>query len=89
MKEFQSLRRHFGPARIFPIVLDREVETPPELRKIQWTDLSDFAFVGEGFSKSERYVDFQAEVRKLARRVADVIENSEHDLPPTHDTAPS
>jgi hypothetical protein len=53
------------------------VEVPEALGDLVKWDLSAFAFVGEGFSKSERYVDFQSKVRELARNVAEAIEKGD------------
>jgi len=72
--QFQWLYRNLGSSRIFPIALDRNLELSSELLEIVLSDFTDFAFVGEGFAKTERYVDFQAKVRELANAVADRVE---------------
>lgn len=53
--------------------LDRPASDGPLYRRLTRFpshDFSDLAYVGEGFSRSERYLDFQDRVRDLARTVA-------------------
>ena len=62
--------------RLFVVALDRmPLNTlPSELVKAKQLDFIDLAYVGEGFAKSERYIDFQDRVRSLADAVATSIE---------------
>jgi len=75
-RELTTLFERLPPNRIFPLRLEsiRPEDVPPELNRIQWTDFSDVAYVGEGFAKSERYIEFQDRVRALAKQVASAIE---------------
>ena len=75
MNEIAGLQ-HQDRSRILPVLLNRGVDLPPGFRDYSLVDFSDFAFIGEGFRKSERYIDFQTKVRELARDVADSIETS-------------
>jgi hypothetical protein len=63
------------------ITLDRKAmtELPSNLVSQTVVDFSDLAYIGEGFTKSERYVDFQDRVRKLASILADRMKEA----PPT------
>jgi len=49
---------------------------PPKARDISWIDCQRFWLVGEGFSKTERYVEFQDILRSWACDVATVIHNA-------------
>jgi hypothetical protein len=53
---------------LFPIILDKIPVNylPLPLANIQSADFGDLAYIGEGFSRSERYIDFQDRVRNLA-----------------------
>lgn len=48
---------------------------PPEFNivRIQWANFTDFAFIGEAFTKTERYIDFQKALRMFSSDVAKVI----------------
>ena len=76
--ELKILFDQFTPGRLFPLSLERSsrrMEGP--LAHLKWMDFSDLAYIGEGFAKSERYIDFQDRVRALAQEVADKIEQVE------------
>lgn len=78
--ELRILLDNFSSGRLFPIRLgpsSRHGEMDNPLAKLKSTDFSDLAYVGEGFAKSERYIEFQDRVRELARQVADAIEQEE------------
>jgi cellulose biosynthesis protein BcsQ len=78
-QELGLLADQLPPDRIFPLRLEasQSDDIPPQLRSIQWTDFSDVAYVGEGFAKSERYIEFQDRIRALAKKVAAAIETAE------------
>jgi cellulose biosynthesis protein BcsQ len=59
--------------QLFAVTLDRHLEIPSSILRIPISDFSRYAVVGEGFAKSERYVEFQDEVRELAAKVAATI----------------
>ena len=61
---------------LVPAVLNPGLTVQAKVGDTMWADLSDYLIVGEGFKKSERYVQFQDEVKKLARRVADISANA-------------
>ena len=65
-------QRFLSSPALVPVLLDHELG-PTELGSLsylQTVDFSEFAFLGEGFSRSERYVAFQQAVRKLANGLA-------------------
>jgi MinD-like ATPase involved in chromosome partitioning or flagellar assembly len=70
-----------GPSFGGPVVitLDKAVlsDLPSMLRSTMIADFSDLAYVGEGFSRSERYVDFQDRVRKLASEMASRLKETD------------
>jgi cellulose biosynthesis protein BcsQ len=78
-RELKMLLERLPPNRIFPLGLEsvRPEDMPPELTSIQWTDFSGLAYVGEGFAKSERYIEFQDRIRALANQVAAAIEKGD------------
>jgi MinD-like ATPase involved in chromosome partitioning or flagellar assembly len=65
--------------RLFVVSLDRNSMSaaPHWLQSQKWTDFSDLAYVGEGFSKTERYIEFQDRIRKLASEMADRLRQME------------
>jgi hypothetical protein len=75
--EIEDTLRRVGPERVIPMRLDRSVDAPEILRDRVMVDFSDFALVGEGFTKTERYVEFQARVRELARAIADAVDRAD------------
>jgi hypothetical protein len=60
---------HSRPDRLFPVMLTRSDSYPEDVNTRQWADFTPFAFVGEGFSKTEVYVEFQRAVHALASAV--------------------
>jgi cellulose biosynthesis protein BcsQ len=68
----------FGNGRFISVTLDRSaIGTSKELNNYQYVDFSDLAYIGEGFVKSERYLDFQDRVRSVAVTAAKIIESTE------------
>ena len=68
------------PDRLFPIRLDASPSragSAGPLADLKSADFSDLAYIGEGFAKSERYIEFQDRVRRLANDVAAAIERTE------------
>jgi MinD-like ATPase involved in chromosome partitioning or flagellar assembly len=61
---------------LIPVLLHRADGYPSDAESMQWFDLSNYEFIGEGFAKSERYVDFQTQVRKLVDVVAEVLKGT-------------
>jgi len=49
---------------------------PQRAKKIQWLDCRNFWVVGDGFSRTERYVEFQDVLRLWAIDVAKVIQSA-------------
>lgn len=49
---------------------------PERARQIQWLDCQRFWVVGDGFSKTERYVEFQDVLRSWAVDVAGMIQSA-------------
>lgn len=73
--EFTILMDRFPSSGLFPVVIGgatRLRESP--IARFQWMDFSDLVYLGEGFTKSERYLEFQDRVRALAKQVADEIQ---------------
>lgn len=58
---------------IIPAILSPGATVAAEVADTMWADLSDYTIVGEGFRKTELYVAFQREIKKLARHVAGII----------------
>jgi hypothetical protein len=74
-REWEAFKRNGRP--IFPLLLKGAPELlPRSASQLQMADFREFAIVGEGFRKTERYVDFQMAVRKLAEDTARVITDS-------------
>jgi hypothetical protein len=48
-----------------------------DVRRMQPFDFRDYAIVGEGFQKTQTYVEFQGAIRQMAERVADFIRRSQ------------
>jgi Mrp family chromosome partitioning ATPase len=68
------------PNAIVPVVLRGALDAlPPDVRRMQPFDFRDYAIVGEGFQKTQTYVEFQGAIRQMAERVADLIANSPAD----------
>jgi hypothetical protein len=61
---------------VVPAILSQGRTVRAEVGDTMWADFSDYTIVGEGFKKAERYVQFQDEVKKLARRVGDIVANA-------------
>jgi hypothetical protein len=67
-----------SPTRaLIPVLLHKSDGYPPEVQSLQQFDFSEYAYLGEGFSKTERYIDFQAAVRKLVEVIAEVIKQTD------------
>ena len=49
---------------------------PDITKKIEWLDLTAFWIIGEGFSKTEKYVQFQDRLRDWAPQVAQVVNHA-------------
>jgi len=75
-KSFQKRQQLTSRRAIVPISIHDGANFPQAARDHQWIDLSDYTFVGEGFSKTTPYVDLQRQVRALARAVAQAIEGA-------------
>lgn len=58
---------------IMPVNVFDEEFFPETARNIQWLDCRKYWIVGDGFSKTERYVDFQDLLREWAGTVAQAI----------------
>ncbi len=46
---------------------------PAEARSLQTANFSDFVIVGDGFKTTKKYSDFQDELKKFSKRVAQLI----------------
>ncbi len=64
--------RKLSSRPIFGVMLDR-ASIDSRFPQPEIFDFSEYAFVGEGFSKSPRYVEFQSQVRKLAAKVGESL----------------
>ena len=76
LSEWETIREKHK--RVTPVTLTGLRDIPSEFVDHRVVDFSDFAFVGEGFSKTERYVEFQDRVKRLAREIAGQIGGYEH-----------
>lgn len=62
------------PDAIVPILLRGTYEAlPAEARRIHMANFTDYVFIGEGFQKTQAYVEFQGAIRRLAERVVDLV----------------
>jgi cellulose biosynthesis protein BcsQ len=48
---------------------------PPEAQSLQMHDFRAFSYIGEGFTRSDKYVEFQQRVQFLATEIARVLPN--------------
>ncbi len=76
--ELEQMQDKLTEGRIFCLTLDAGLSSalPSMLQSIVPIDFSDVAFIGEAFSKSDRYVEFQGRVRDLAMIMAKKIDES-------------
>lgn len=58
---------------VLPINVFDGIFFPETARQIQWLDCQKYWIVGDGFVKTEKYVDFQDLLREWASEVAEVI----------------
>jgi hypothetical protein len=59
---------------IYPILFTSPPEyLPPKVKKIQYQDLSEYAYTSEGFKRTVEYLDFEKEVKELCRELANMI----------------
>ncbi len=72
---FEDLKRRFGNSLVL-MSLEPDAQTDPAVREFNAIDFSDLAYVGEGFAKSERSLQFQDRVRAVAQVTTDLIEDS-------------
>jgi len=70
--EWDSFRTR-GHGLVVPTILSQGVTVRRAVGDTMWADFSDYTIIGEGFKKTERYVAFQDEIKRLAKRVATVI----------------
>jgi hypothetical protein len=68
---FRTIKNPAG--LVIPVNVFDEQFFPDKARKIEWLDLRDFWIVGEGFVKTERYVQFQDRLRDWSLQVARII----------------
>jgi hypothetical protein len=70
--EWDSFRAR-GQGLIVPTILSQGATVKRAVGDTMWADFSDYTIIGEGFKKTERYVAFQDEIKRLAKVVAAVI----------------
>ena len=61
---------------IVPVTLHDGARFPAYARAIQFADWTKYARVGEGFKKTERYVEFQDRITDWADDVANAVNNA-------------
>ena len=84
MLEWESFKKRSEKTAkdlVIPAILSPGSNLPESARETQWVDFSRFTISGEGFLRTERYVEFQDEIKAFAKRVAQVIA----DAPPWED----
>jgi hypothetical protein len=88
-REVEMLLGRLPPKQIFLLRLESipSDNVPDEIARLPSTDFSNLAYVGVGFAKSERYIEFQDSVRKLAKTVAIAIQRAEGETPPAPSAA--
>ena len=75
--DLDALTQRFGPEAVFAVLLDRDAlatANPGSSRGMTTVDFSAYSFIGEGFSKSDRYVAFQQAVQALALGMAAALQ---------------
>jgi len=75
-KSFEARRQKTNRATIVPISIHDGKSFPAEAQSLQMINLNDYLIVGEGFRKSEKYVDFQDKLKNLAKRVAGTVKQA-------------
>jgi hypothetical protein len=75
-KSFEARHQQTQLQTIVPLSVHDGKTFPPEARKPNIVDLSDYMIVGEGFRKSEKFVTFQDHVKLFARSVANTINSA-------------
>jgi TIR domain len=71
---FRTLNNPAG--LVIPINVFDEQFFPDKARKIEWLDLRDYWIVGEGFAKTEKYVQFQDRLRDWSPQVASTVQRA-------------
>jgi hypothetical protein len=69
---------------IVPILFRGNLTLPEDMRRFQVVDMSQFAYAGDAFKTSPRYLDFQKTVQEMSPRLVDAIRNA----PPFDPNAP-
>ncbi len=73
MREWESFVGR-GSRLVVPLRIQGGI--PDGQRHLIWHDFTPFAFTGEGFRSTPRYVEFQDEVRRLAQHLAEAIRSA-------------
>jgi hypothetical protein len=73
LRKFIELQGPILPIILHPIVWPSEFQ---DMVKIQSADFSEFVFIGEGFTKTEHYIEFQKKLRSFAQDVTKIITHS-------------
>lgn len=76
LRKIKELNKAIVPILLHPIDQANWPVEFEDLKKMQMADFSDFAFIGEAFTKSDRYIDFQKALKKFSEEVAKVINNA-------------
>jgi hypothetical protein len=77
--EWDSFRTRSHSERrelVVPTILSQGTTVRRAVGDTMWADFSEYTIIGEGFRRTERYVAFQDEIKRLAKRVATVIANA-------------
>lgn len=65
---------------LVPVLVCDGPNIPLEARAIQYADLTDYVTLSEGFRRTDRFLDFEARVKALAKYLADCVRKA-----PPHD----
>lgn len=73
-EEHMKLSAHTVPQTLIWPILYREIDPmPPKIKDTTYLDYTDFNMVGEAFSKTEKYLQFQKKLEINIKTIAEII----------------
>jgi cellulose biosynthesis protein BcsQ len=73
---FQRRENQLNTQLVVPVLFHGRANLPEAARRTEMVDFTRFALTGEGFRRTEIYLDFQKGVQQLAKQVADIIQKA-------------
>ena len=70
---FEKRSKEYGKDLVVPAIICQGANLPKEAQDRKWIDLSTYTIIGQGFTLSERYVEFQDAIARFAKRVAEIV----------------